>query len=733
MASPTPDAAPDAAPPVRVVAACIFKNEAHNLPALFDSAKGLIDAWVVVDTGSTDDTLDVALEQARLHDVPAYVHTDPWDDDFARSRNVSLDLVDQQFPEAAWVMVLDGDDRFDAPLEARAQLDALMAGSYPEGLTVSPAFLGIRVDSPTHTGLMETLVQVRTFHREAGIRYQYPVHGKPDLSRWASEDPDVVTYAFKLEDCRVLHLGYDDPDHYEENLDRTLRILREKMDPNSLHRMAYEARALAALGCWAEVGEITERALDLGETHTTAVILSLHAQAVEQDGDYVDALGTLAEALEIEEGSVDVWGSAMAVAVRGFAEAAFDAVRGKGIGRGISASLPNAPTLLRHAVQAGLLGVEEKALRVFAREVYTRTRLPSPAPRPIEPGDPFLRHVPPELHAKKTGMRVLVVGSHEIGGQGGLTLDAINRYTVHAARMVTYEDDYLDYPHKDVILLDNGPDAIHEAAALADAADFFHCVRRPVLNDFLGWGRRLRHDNAIVAYMGSKLRADPAKLLGWHERTGVFGLSAWDWTMLEHAFMPYHVPGMIDVDVMGEAEVYRGLGHSNFRVCHPTTRRSFKKTDLFLAAVEAANARLTAPTPGAGVIEPVLIEGMSNADCITVKRTCHATFDQLSVGIHGLSAMESMAMGHAVLGGISAWARSFAPDVPIVRVTEETLADQLVALAKYPEAVYGYAIRSREYVRRLHHPRTVIGRYADLYEHIRHGNRLLRGDEDYLL
>ena len=336
-------------------------------------------------------------------------------------------------------------------------------------------------------------------------------------------------------------------------------------------------------------------------------------------------------------------------------------------------------------------------------------------------------------------MRVLIVQSREIGGQGGLTMHAINKYTTHAARMVTYADDYLDYPYKDVLLAEGGAEAVQAAATLADAADFFHCVRRPMLNDYLGWGRRFQHDNTLVAYMGSEIRNAPAELLGWHERTGIFGLSAWDWTMLEHAWMPYHVPCMIDVDSMGTGEVYLGLGRSNFRVCHPATRRGFKRTEVFLAAVETANARLSSAADAShavrvnGIIEPVLIEGMNNADCLAAKRSCHATFDQLSVGIHGLSAIESMAMGHAVLGGISAWARSFAPTVPIVRVTEDTLADQLVALAKYPEAVEGYGARGHDYARKTHHPRMVAARFADLYEHVRHGNRLLRADEDYLL
>ena len=47
-------------PEIHVVGSMIVKNEAENLPALFASAQGVVDAWVIVDTGSTDETISGA-------------------------------------------------------------------------------------------------------------------------------------------------------------------------------------------------------------------------------------------------------------------------------------------------------------------------------------------------------------------------------------------------------------------------------------------------------------------------------------------------------------------------------------------------------------------------------------------------------------------------------------------------------------------------------------------------
>ena len=63
-------------------------------------------------------------------------------------------------------------------------------------------------------------------------------------------------------------------------------------------------------------------------------------------------------------------------------------------------------------------------------------------------------------------------------------------------------------------------------------------------------------------------------------------------------------------------------------------------------------------------VEGLVIEGKTNQECLSMKNKAHMTFDQISVGIYGVSAIESMAMGHVVFGGISNFAASVYPDNP---------------------------------------------------------------------
>ena len=62
----------------------IVRNEEDNLPHCLESVQGLFDEIVVVDTGSTDRTKEIAREfGAKVFDFA-------WVDDFAAARNESL-------------------------------------------------------------------------------------------------------------------------------------------------------------------------------------------------------------------------------------------------------------------------------------------------------------------------------------------------------------------------------------------------------------------------------------------------------------------------------------------------------------------------------------------------------------------------------------------------------------------------------------------------------------------
>ena len=92
----------------------IVKNEEENLPNCLASVEGIFDEIVIVDTGSTDRTKEIACEfGARVFDFP-------WIDDFAAARNAVL-----AHATGDYVFWLDADDVVEPP--ERAKLLALLA------------------------------------------------------------------------------------------------------------------------------------------------------------------------------------------------------------------------------------------------------------------------------------------------------------------------------------------------------------------------------------------------------------------------------------------------------------------------------------------------------------------------------------------------------------------------------------------------------------------------------
>jgi len=82
----------------------IVKNESGCIEACLNSVKGA-DEIVIVDTGSTDDTIEICKRYTKK------VYSDPWKDDFAYSRNVSLRKCKSDF-----ILIIDADEVLTTPI-----------------------------------------------------------------------------------------------------------------------------------------------------------------------------------------------------------------------------------------------------------------------------------------------------------------------------------------------------------------------------------------------------------------------------------------------------------------------------------------------------------------------------------------------------------------------------------------------------------------------------------------
>ncbi|MEK6946672.1 MAG: glycosyltransferase [Nanoarchaeota archaeon] len=80
----------------------IVKNEEKYLEQCLNSVKGIVDEIIIVDTGSTDKTKEIAKKfKAKVFDFK-------WGDDFSEARNESL-----KHATGEWILVLDADEFID--------------------------------------------------------------------------------------------------------------------------------------------------------------------------------------------------------------------------------------------------------------------------------------------------------------------------------------------------------------------------------------------------------------------------------------------------------------------------------------------------------------------------------------------------------------------------------------------------------------------------------------------
>jgi hypothetical protein len=134
----------------------IVKNEEKHLQNCLLSVYGVVDEICIVDTGSTDRTVQIA---ERLG---ARVEHRAWRDDFAWARNESLAMA-----TGDWVLHLDADEVLTP--EARAEIPSLLRKDEFQAYLVP-------VDSLLSTGAFSRSYGIRIFRSRLGIAFSGIVH-----------------------------------------------------------------------------------------------------------------------------------------------------------------------------------------------------------------------------------------------------------------------------------------------------------------------------------------------------------------------------------------------------------------------------------------------------------------------------------------------------------------------------------------------------------------------------
>jgi tetratricopeptide (TPR) repeat protein len=247
----------------------IVRDGAETLSACLASAAGLANDIVVVDTGSTDGTADIA----RAHG--ACVVPFSWCDDFSAARNESL-----RHARGDWVFWLDADDRL--PRDSHAKLRALFSA-----LPDTPDGYSMRCACVSSVALaQQEVAHVRLFRAGPDVRFRYRVHEQIA--------PAILRRGGRIHPTNIVieHLGYADAATRRRKQERNLRLLElacaEESDPFMLY---YRGVALLDLDRSAEALVSLVLAESLVPAGSTAArLLAIHlTEAYHREGMHAEA------------------------------------------------------------------------------------------------------------------------------------------------------------------------------------------------------------------------------------------------------------------------------------------------------------------------------------------------------------------------------------------------------------------------------------------------------------
>ena len=249
-----------------ISASLIVKNEQEVLRNCLESIKDHVGEIVIVDTGSTDDTVAIAKEYTDK------VYTFLWTDDFAAARNFALDKT-----KGDWILSIDADETLITP---------------PTIPTGDHKCANVTLTSKGYSHKYPRLLR-------KGTRWTGKIHEVPDAPCGVDSGAVILYRRSPAHDL--------DPDR---NLRILEKIVKEDKTPRHRYYLANEyfdrqeyGRAISAYQDYIEdsqwIPELTDALLRLAKcywyTHQGNMARKYCLEAVGYNPDFKEALALMAE------------------------------------------------------------------------------------------------------------------------------------------------------------------------------------------------------------------------------------------------------------------------------------------------------------------------------------------------------------------------------------------------------------------------------------------------------
>ena len=204
---------------VKLSACVIAKNEEASIGQWIDNMKGLANEMIVVDTGSTDRTVEIA----KAGGAKTYFYA--WQDDFSAAKNFALSKA-----SGDWILFLDADEYFseESLPRVRKEIEKYDKMRQVEGLV---SYL-TNVDMDMDNRIISTAFQMRIFRNRKYLRFVSKIHEYIENLLKRGKMGRLFI------DLNILHTGYT-PRFMQDKLKRNLNMLQRQVDEKGIQAETY--------------------------------------------------------------------------------------------------------------------------------------------------------------------------------------------------------------------------------------------------------------------------------------------------------------------------------------------------------------------------------------------------------------------------------------------------------------------------------------------------------------
>lgn len=280
--------------------AIMVKNEQEHLERCLTSLKSFNAEIIILDTGSTDNTIEIAKK------FTDNIHHQEWANDFSLHRNKSFSLA-----HGDWIFQMDADEEIIFDGEHTSQTFIKFLKELPPKVTaVGFPLRDFRPSSGTYAAEFDV---ARCF-RKGTVIYARKIHNRPDYE-------GLVTY---FDAFFIKHYGYDlNKEQREAKSKRTIGLLLESIekDPTDHESFFYLCQA------YRQLDENNEKSIEYGlkyldmmkdippENFNQSVFHTMAALYFENN-DLVKSGEMIKRGLANNEKNPDLWFDTLKIAVK---------------------------------------------------------------------------------------------------------------------------------------------------------------------------------------------------------------------------------------------------------------------------------------------------------------------------------------------------------------------------------------------------------------------------------